>query len=153
MRRADAPPAICEKCARATKSQAGSAKEVSPGKSESEYKNWNAKCGINDSGADGRGRNGVGIVLDKDMKTKVTNVSRRSDRVMSVKLQLEDKELNIVCAYAPQVGCEDEEKDDFWMDIEREIVSIPTEERVFFGGDLNGHIGKRNSELTARITA
>ncbi|KAI5707434.1 hypothetical protein M8J77_002507 [Diaphorina citri] len=105
------------------------------------------------SGADGRGRNGVGIVLDSEMKTKVTSVNRRSDRVMSVKIQLDDIidiELNIISTYNPQVGCDDEEKDEFWREVEQEVMSIPNEERIFFGGDPNDHIGRGNREITER---
>ncbi|KAI5725012.1 hypothetical protein M8J77_010024 [Diaphorina citri] len=103
------------------------------------------------SSADNRGRNGVGIVLDKDMKAKVIQVNRVSDRVLSIKLELEGMDLNIVSAYAPQVGCDDDEKDAFWEEIEREISSIPSNERIFFGGDLNGHIGCGNTEITEQI--
>ncbi|KAI5754777.1 hypothetical protein M8J77_011381 [Diaphorina citri] len=76
------------------------------------------------------------------MKTKVTSVNRKSDRVIHVKLQLDVMELNVLSAYAPQVGCEDEEKDAFWRDVEEELGRIPDDERVSLGGDLNGHIGK-----------
>uniref|UniRef100_A0A8D8WQC9 Craniofacial development protein 2 n=1 Tax=Cacopsylla melanoneura TaxID=428564 RepID=A0A8D8WQC9_9HEMI len=103
------------------------------------------------SSANEEGRNGVGIVLDEDMKTKVTSVNRKSDRVMNVKLQLDDMELNVLSTYAPQVGCEDEVKDAFWRDVEEEFGRIPDDERVFLGGDLNGHIGKGNTETTERI--
>ena len=102
------------------------------------------------SGANGRGNNGVGIIFDGDTKNKVTSVCRRSDRVMSVKLQLNEMELNIVSVCAPQVGCQNEEKDRFWRDVELEMLNIPSEERVFLGGDLNGYIGKGNNEITER---
>ncbi|KAI5720850.1 hypothetical protein M8J77_012470 [Diaphorina citri] len=103
------------------------------------------------SGTDSRGRNGVGIVLDKEMKTKMRGINRRSDRVMSVKLQLDDMEINVLSTYAPQVGCDDEEKEAFWREVEQEVTSIPSNERIIFGGDLNGHIGKGNTEETERI--
>jgi Endonuclease/Exonuclease/phosphatase family. len=96
------------------------------------------------SGANDSGRNGVGIILDEDMKTKVTSVNRKSDRVIHVKLQLDVMELNVLNAYASQVACEDEEKDAFWRVVEEEFGRIPDDERVFLEGDLNGHIGKRD---------
>ena len=37
-------------------------------------------------------------------------VSRKSDRVMSIELGLEDMVVNIMYAYAPQVGCIENEK-------------------------------------------
>ncbi|KAI5708502.1 hypothetical protein M8J77_024065 [Diaphorina citri] len=50
------------------------------------------------------GRNGVGIVLDQEMKTKVSNVkcksvNRISDRVMSLRLEIENLVINIILYY------------------------------------------------------
>ena len=53
------------------------------------------------SGANKQGRNGVGIVLSKDLKEDLISVSKRSDRVMSIKLGVEQTVVNIICAYAP----------------------------------------------------
>jgi len=44
--------------------------------------------------------NGVGIILDKDMKGKVVEVFRISDRVIIVKVMMEEKVWNIVSVYA-----------------------------------------------------
>jgi len=55
-------------------------------------------------------RNGVGVILDEEMKSKVVDVGKKSDRIMTVKLVFEEKVLNIVGAYVPQVGCEEREK-------------------------------------------
>ncbi|KAI5739308.1 hypothetical protein M8J77_017609 [Diaphorina citri] len=53
---------------------------------------------------------------------------------------------------AKEVGCEDEEKDVFWREVEEVVSSIPDDERIFLmAGDLNGHIGRGNTEVTARI--
>ena len=70
------------------------------------------------------------------------SVSRTNDRVMSVKLGIGETLVNVICAYAPQVGCEDEEKETFWRQMDHELRAIPEGERVIVGGDLNGHVGK-----------
>ena len=98
-------------------------------------------CKLIYSGANEQGRNGVGIILDKEWREGLVYVGRRSDRIMSVKLSVGELALNVICAYAPQVGCSAEEKDYFWQQLDMEIQAIPQEERVFLGGDLNGHIG------------
>ena len=97
-------------------------------------------CKLLYSGANAQGRNGVGIALSKDLKDSLVSVARRSDRVMSVKLCLNEM-INVVCAYAPQVGCEDEEKIAFWEQLDEELRNIPEGEKVIVGGDLNGHVG------------
>ena len=85
---------------------------------ETRWRGDNAKelgggCKLIRSGANKQGRNGVGIVLSKDMKEDLISVSKRSDRVMSIKLGVEETVVNIICAYAPQVGCREEEKGTF----------------------------------------
>ena len=53
-----------------------------------------------------------GIVLSKELKEDLISVSRKSDPVMSncIELGLEEVVVNIMCAYAPQVGCIENEK-------------------------------------------
>ena len=50
--------------------------------------------------------------------------------------------VNIICAYAPQVGCTEEEKETFWEQMDQELSATLDDERVIVGGDLNGHIGR-----------
>ena len=98
-------------------------------------------CKLFYSGADERARNGVGIVLSKEFKDSLVSVSRTNGRVMSVKLGIGETVLNVICAYAPQVGCEDEENETFWRQMDQELRAIPEGEMVIVGGDLNGHVG------------
>ena len=48
---------------------------------------------------------------------------------------------NIVSAYAPQQGCEQWEKEQFWNQLENAISRIPGAEEVVVAGDLNGPVG------------
>ena len=91
-------------------------------------------------------RNGVGIVLRKDLVDRVVEVERTSDRLMSMKLELDGMLINIVSAYAPQVGCDEEEKEAFWADREEVVVKIPRDERLVIGADLNAHVGGRKHQ-------
>ncbi|KAK3566661.1 hypothetical protein QTP86_002337 [Hemibagrus guttatus] len=45
---------------------------------------------------------------------------------MSLKLEIEGVMLNVVSGYAPQVGCELEEKERFWSELDEVMESIPT---------------------------
>ncbi|KAK3554745.1 hypothetical protein QTP70_033439 [Hemibagrus guttatus] len=91
-----------------------------------------------------RKRNGVGVVLKEEFVRNVLEVKRVSDRVMSLKLEIEGVMLNVVSGYAPQVGCELEEKERFWSELHEVMESIPTGERVLNGADFNGHVGEGN---------
>ncbi|KAK3565280.1 hypothetical protein QTP86_004284 [Hemibagrus guttatus] len=90
-------------------------------------------------------RNGVGVVLKEEFVRNVLEVKRVSDRVMSLKLEIEGVMLNVVSGYAPQVGCELDEKERFWSELDEVMESIPTGERVVIGADFNGHVGEGNT--------
>ncbi|KAK3549643.1 hypothetical protein QTP86_005388 [Hemibagrus guttatus] len=90
-------------------------------------------------------RNGVGVVLKEEFVRNVLEVKRVSDRVMNLKLEFEGVMLNVVSGYAPQVGCELEEKERFWSELDEVMESIPTGERVVIGADFNGHVGEGNT--------
>ncbi|MCJ8742452.1 hypothetical protein PDJAM_G00082250 [Pangasius djambal] len=64
---------------------------------------------------------------------------------MSLKLEIEGVMLNVVSGYAPQVGCELEEKERFWSELDEVIENIPMGERVVIGADFNGHAGEGNT--------
>ncbi|KAK3555175.1 hypothetical protein QTP86_010042 [Hemibagrus guttatus] len=70
-------------------------------------------------------RNGVGVVLKEEFVRNVLEVKRMSDRVMSLKLEIEGVMLNVVSGYAPQVGCELEGKERFWSELDEVMESIP----------------------------
>ncbi|KAK3573700.1 hypothetical protein QTP86_032065, partial [Hemibagrus guttatus] len=90
-------------------------------------------------------RNGVGVVLKEEFVRNILAVKRVSDRVMSLKLEIEGVMLNVVSGYAPQVGCELEERERFWSELHEVMESIPTVERVVIGADFNGHVGEGNT--------
>ena len=93
---------------------------------------------------DNRRKDGIEIVVRKELAESVLEVKRVSDRLMAMKLEVKRSILNTVSAYAPQVNNSMEEKNDFWEDLDGLIESVPKEERIVLGADLNGHVGKGN---------
>ncbi|MCJ8736419.1 hypothetical protein PDJAM_G00257940 [Pangasius djambal] len=91
------------------------------------------------------GRVLTSVVLKEEFGRNVLEVKRVSDRVMSLKLEIEGVMLNVVSGYAPQVGCELEEKERFWSELDEVIESILTGERVVIVADFNGHVGEGNT--------
>ncbi|KAK2918392.1 hypothetical protein Q8A73_002763 [Channa argus] len=65
-------------------------------------------------------------------------------KLISLKLEIEDVMFNVVSGYAPQVGCELEEKEKFWSELNEVMQSISRGERVVIGADFNGHVGEGN---------
>uniref|UniRef100_A0A3B3I9A4 ribonuclease H n=1 Tax=Oryzias latipes TaxID=8090 RepID=A0A3B3I9A4_ORYLA len=91
-----------------------------------------------------RKRNGVGVILKGEFVNSVLEVKRVSDRMMSLKLEIEGVMVNVVSGYAPQVGCELEVKERFWSELDEVIQSFPRGERVVIGADFNGYVGEGN---------
>ena len=92
-------------------------------------------------GVDAR-RNGVGVILKEGYIKSVLEVRRVSERVITVKLEIERTPLNVVSAYAPQVGCGKREKEGFWSEIDEVVESIPRQERAVIAADFNGHVSE-----------
>ena len=72
-------------------------------------------------------------------------VNSISDGLITAKLLIDTININIVSAYAPQVGFTDEEKEEFWKELEELIRSFPEKDNIVIGADLNGHIGRSNT--------
>ncbi|XP_070019908.1 uncharacterized protein [Nicotiana sylvestris] len=87
-----------------------------------------------------RGKNGVGILVDGHLRESVVEVRRVNDRLMTIKLVVGEGTLNVVSAYAPQSGLDKEIKRLFWEGLDEIVRSITPSERLFIGGDFNGHI-------------
>nr|GEU88478.1 hypothetical protein [Tanacetum cinerariifolium] len=85
-------------------------------------------------------RNGVGVILRASLMDKVVYVNRCSDRIISLTLVIEGEIVNVISAYAPQVGLREEEKKAFRDSFDEVVQETPTDQRLILGADLNGHI-------------
>ena len=93
----------------------------------------------------GNKKNGVGIILKKKHVNREVELWRVTDRVICLRMELDNIILNVISAYAPQVGCIREEKEAFWLDLDETMEKIPQNVRIVVGADLNGHVGKGNN--------
>ncbi|XP_043717484.1 uncharacterized protein LOC122665401 [Telopea speciosissima] len=91
---------------------------------------------------DESGRGGVSIVVDKDLKNAVADVKRFGDRILSIKLVLDNEVINIVSVYAPQTGLDDSVKLHFWEHMDGLAQCFGQGEKFIIGSDLNEHVGK-----------
>jgi hypothetical protein len=86
-------------------------------------------------------KNGVSIVLDKSLKDGVVDIKRKGDMIILVKLLVGDLVFNVISAYAPQIGLNESVKMQLWEELDALVSSVPISEKLFIGGDLNGHVG------------
>lgn len=69
---------------------------------------------------------------------------------MVLKISIGSEAMNVVFAYASQVGYSNDQKDKFRIDLGAFVIStISKYENVLPGADLNGHVGQK---VTARVT-
>ena len=61
-----------------------------------------------------KAKNGVGILVVKDLANQVVKVRRKSDQIMAIKVLVGSVFVNVVSVYAPQVGLPEETKKLFW---------------------------------------
>ncbi|XP_046398182.1 uncharacterized protein LOC124164987 [Ischnura elegans] len=71
----------------------------------------------------------------------VVEVTRISDRIMSIKINASETTLRVISCYAPQTGCPDDIKEEFWDQLDDHIRSVGPDEHLVIWGDLNGHVG------------
>jgi len=107
-------------CVQETKWKGQKAKEVE----DTGFKLWYTGMTAN--------RNGVGVLIDKSLKDDVVDVRRRGDRIILVKLVVGDLVLNVISAYAPQVGHDESAKRQFWDDLDDMVGAVPIREKFFY---------------------
>ena len=89
-----------------------------------------------------KGTASVGVFIAERWIDSVVNVVRVNERIMYVKRVIGKQIVNIVSAYAPQMGLSSEEKDDFWDSFIIVLSAIPKQGSIFIGGDMNDHVGR-----------
>nr|XP_033511137.1 craniofacial development protein 2-like [Nicotiana tomentosiformis] len=100
-----------------------------------------------------RGKNGVGILVDKDLRELFVEVRRVNDRLIAIKLVVRGYTLSVVSAYAPYVGLDEEVKRRFWEDLDGLVWDIPASEKIIIGEDFNSHIGRSSGGMMGYMVA
>jgi exonuclease III len=79
---------------------------------------------------------------NKSLKSGVVDIKRCGDRIILVKLVFGCLVLNVISVYAPQVRHNENTKREFREGLEDLVRSVPSGEKLFIGGDLNGQVLK-----------
>ncbi|VDP04498.1 unnamed protein product [Heligmosomoides polygyrus] len=78
---------------------------------------------------------GVGIIVSERFRDSIVSVERFDDRLMKIVVAAKD----FFSAYAPQSGCSDQAKDEFWNLLDEKTAEVPSKDVTVAAGDLNGH--------------
>ncbi|VDO38104.1 unnamed protein product, partial [Heligmosomoides polygyrus] len=70
---------------------------------------------------------------------------------MKVVVAAEQRMYHFFSAYAPQAGCSERAKDEFWTLLDEKTAEAPSEDAVVIAGDLNVMWGLR--KMVAAVTA
>jgi len=71
-----------------------------------------------------KAKNGVGILVEKELVDFVVRVRCKNDRIMAIKVLVGSEFVNVVSVYAPQIGLLDDIKKLFWEDLDMVILVL-----------------------------
>ncbi|VDO22667.1 unnamed protein product [Heligmosomoides polygyrus] len=60
---------------------------------------------------------------------------------MKIVVAAKEQLYHLFSAYAPQTGCSDQAKDEFWSLLDEKAAKVPSKDVIIVAGDLNGHVG------------
>ena len=78
-------------------------------------------------------RSGVGVLVANYILKKMLEVRRCNERIMLVRMVVGEELISIISAYGPQVGLDEEVKQEFWDNLGDLIDTIPANEKGFIG--------------------
>ena len=104
---------------------------------------WGQGWGVGSGVKEGRGREGVAIVVSERAKRCVKGYGCVSSRVVWVRLKVGRERWAVVCVYAPTNDCKADEREKFWVSVDECLEKFGANERVCLLGDMNGKVGER----------
>ena len=80
-----------------------------------------------------KAKNGVDILVEKDLADQVVKVRRKRYWIMAIKVLVGSVFVNVVSVYAPQVGLPEDTQKLFWEDLDAVTQEVPQSEKLFIG--------------------
>ena len=93
------------------------------------------------SGKEGVHKNGVAIILSEKAAKSLIQWKPISDRIITARFYSKHIKTTIIQVYAPQNGLDDNEKDEFYEQLQKVYETVPKHDSIIVLGDLNAKIG------------
>jgi len=88
------------------------------------------------------GQKGVAIILDKEVRQRVSKVVHHSDRLLLIKITAEPVDVVLIQVYMPTTNAEDEEVEAMYEEIEQLVKKEKAADQVIIMGDWNAIVGE-----------
>ncbi len=88
-----------------------------------------------------QGQCGVGIAVNRKLDNALIEWAPISDRLAKIRFAAKPVNLSIIAVYAPTNSASDENKDDLYAALDREIAQIPPNDYLVIAGDFNAQLG------------
>ncbi|VDO84939.1 unnamed protein product [Heligmosomoides polygyrus] len=88
-----------------------------------------------------RTSSGVGVIVSERFRDSIVSVERFDDGLTKIVVAGKERLYHFFSAYAPQSGCFDQAKDEFWSLLDEKTAEVPSKDVIIVAGDLNGHVG------------
>ncbi|XP_056642820.1 craniofacial development protein 2-like [Diorhabda sublineata] len=92
----------------------------------------------------GQHRNGVGIIVRREMQQSVINFISYNDKIMLLQIKAHPVNVDLLQIYAPTSDHSDEEVEDFYADLENLTRNLKKHEIDIVMDDFNAKVGKRS---------
>ena len=96
-------------------------------------------------------RQGVAIVIEKELSKCMTSYTLISERIMSVSLKTHTGLVTIIQVYAPDSTYDDDEVENFYNILQKKIDNIPKKSTILLIGDFNARVGTDYTESMPEV--
>ena len=95
---------------------------------------------------DGQLRRGVGVMLSPRAAAAYIDSQPISEGVLLVKLRLKSTTLCVICAYAPTNDYPEDQKDNFYVELQHAVDRVAARNTLVLAGDFNAQVGAEDPQ-------